>query len=723
MGHNKKKKNKNDFSTGAGRRKKIIRKGLAAAAIFAVLGWMNMIGSRAPIVYVDVNLGTDRVGCGAAPGAGACRTVQYALDNETGTGDTVNLAAGTYNENIVIDKRIILAGAGSGSNPTVDTIIVSAAASTNVIRLHSGGISADERLVIRDMRVTGGSGGPNPGNGINIVTGSFITFDNVTAVGNDGNGIAFDPGGNQTDYILSNCNLSNNPGGSGFRVPTTAGVDGLTISDCTMDGNSVIGLSMYGPVTGLDISDSSFDNNGIVGIYGKINDFIIKKGVVIDNVTANGSGRGIALRIYGGSLAISNSTVSSNNRTNPGDIGQGMDLSAREAGCEITLTNVTAEDNEDVNIFLETKYSGSITSASFYNVVVRGSNDEPSAAFCDGCGIWLHTLGSGSIANVSITKSTISGNNRGIVLQAETQPLQNIIINDNHILDNSAGGGILISANAAAGNRAGSNYIVGNGVGVENRDPGDLFDAAGNWWGDAAGPYQAVTNLSGLGDEVSDNVIYDPWLSQTIMTLISPNGGEAWKTGFSRDITWNADGLSGNIKLTLWQNDTVVGTIATNVVPAAGVYSWTVGEHSGGATAPPGTDYKIKIKEIDAANTDISDSPFIIKKFYGVISPNGGENWQIGTLRDITWGTPPFVTGTLKISLWKDGVKVGDIAVNVPAVPGVLSWTVGRHSSGTAAAGTGYTIKIKESGTTVSDTSDAPFSLVVSHDASLARRR
>jgi hypothetical protein len=455
-------------------------------------------------------------------------TIQYALDNETIAGDTVSLAPGVFNENIVIDKRIILEGAGSGGNPTIDTIISSAFPNTNVIRLNTGGVSSVERLIIRGIRVTGGSGGPNPGNGINIVTGSYVTFDNVASVGNDGNGIAFDPGGAQTDYAVLNCNLSNNPGGSGFRVPTTASVDGLTVTGAAMNNNAVIGLSMYGPVTGLYIAGSSFDNNGVAGIYGKVNDFAAKKGVVIDNVTANGNGRGIALRIYGGSVTISNATVSDNNRVNPGDIGQGLDLSARGAGCGITLSNVTAENNEDVNIFLETKTGGSITSAVIDNVVVTGSSNEPTASFCDGCGLWLHTLGAqaaDAISNVSITNSTISGNNRGIVLEAETQPLSNISITGNNILDNATTAGIMVSDNAAAGNQAHDNHIVGNGAGVVNLDPDDLFDAANNWWGDPTGPYQAATNTPGLGDEVSDNVTYNPWISgaPAVITLAASN--------------------------------------------------------------------------------------------------------------------------------------------------------------------------------------------------------
>jgi parallel beta-helix repeat protein len=38
-----------------------------------------------------------------------------------------------------------------------------------------------------------------------------------------------------------------------------------------------------------------------------------------------------------------------------------------------------------------------------------------------------------------------------------------------------------------------------------------ILNATDNWWGDATGPYH-TTNPGGLGDEVSNNIDYDPWL-------------------------------------------------------------------------------------------------------------------------------------------------------------------------------------------------------------------
>ena len=196
---------------------------------------------------------------------------------------------------------------------------------------------------------------------------------------------------------------------------------------------------------------------------------------------------------------------------------------------------------------------------------------------------------------------------------------------------------------------------------------------------------------------------------QPVITITSPNGGENWQAGSIGNINWTASGLSENIKITLWQNGLLIGNIATPVDPAPGTYSWTVGQYDGG-TAPVGNGYTIKIKEIGTAVADFSDVNFTIKGI-NITSPNGGESWQTGSSRDITWDAPG-VAGSLKITLWRGGVFLGLIAADIAPVPGVYSWTVGQYAGGTAPVGSGYTIKIKEIGTAVSDTGDAGFVLV-----------
>ncbi len=56
------------------------------------------------------------------------------------------------------------------------------------------------------------------------------------------------------------------------------------------------------------------------------------------------------------------------------------------------------------------------------------------------------------------------------------------------------------------------NIISGNSQkGLTNDTPAKVVDASFNYWGDPTGPYHPTTNPGGIGDEVSDGVIYDPW--------------------------------------------------------------------------------------------------------------------------------------------------------------------------------------------------------------------
>ncbi len=77
-------------------------------------------------------------------------------------------------------------------------------------------------------------------------------------------------------------------------------------------------------------------------------------------------------------------------------------------------------------------------------------------------------------------------------------------------------------------NQVHENSIIDNTLfGLEAfANMGYSVDATNNWWGDPSGPYHAVNNTEGKGDEVTDYVIFDPWTtegnSKPIVTVTSP---------------------------------------------------------------------------------------------------------------------------------------------------------------------------------------------------------
>ncbi|MDP2668250.1 MAG: right-handed parallel beta-helix repeat-containing protein [bacterium] len=110
-------------------------------------------------------------------------------------------------------------------------------------------------------------------------------------------------------------------------------------------------------------------------------------------------------------------------------------------------------------------------------------------------------------------------NDGGAVSVADSQ-----IINSSHygILQYSGSINITHSEIAHSGNEgirrvAGDFTITQSSIhgnsdyGIHNYDTA-VVDARSNWWGDASGPYHPTLNPSGLGNRVSNNVDFDPWL-------------------------------------------------------------------------------------------------------------------------------------------------------------------------------------------------------------------
>ena len=94
---------------------------------------------------------------------------------------------------------------------------------------------------------------------------------------------------------------------------------------------------------------------------------------------------------------------------------------------------------------------------------------------------------------VNIDNSEISHNIIGIKAgdyseNENSQIPSNISIHNSKIYDNSQSG------------------IINYGV--------NQIDATNNWWGNISGPYNLTTNASGIGNAVSDNVLFDPWIGK-----------------------------------------------------------------------------------------------------------------------------------------------------------------------------------------------------------------
>ena len=198
------------------------------------------------------------------------------------------------------------------------------------------------------------------------------------------------------------------------------------------------------------------------------------------------------------------------------------------------------------------------------------------------------------------------------------------------------------------------------------------------------------------------------------LEVTSPNGGENWQLGSTRNITWNAAGIPGQVWLSLFKDGTNLGAIKGNLDASAGSYTWTVGNLANGTTVSAGSGYTVRVKEQGGGLQDFSDASFTISDTTPSLtlnSPNGGETWELGSAQNITWNATG-ITGNVWLSLFKDGANLGAIKGNLDASAGTYTWTVGTLSNGTTVSpGSGYTVRVKQQGGGLQDFSDSSFTI------------
>jgi len=156
------------------------------------------------------------------------------------------------------------------------------------------------------------------------------------------------------------------------------------------------------------------------------------------------------------------------------------------------------------------------------NIVISGNTitdiKNPDGASVDhtcGINVW------DGADNVLISDNIISGIKfNGIMLEYAS----NVQIEENSISGCKVGIGVEPFEGATvSGLTIHHNNIVDNTVyGLEAVGVTGLVDAENNWWGAPSGPYHPETNTGGSGNAVSDNVDYEPWLTESYPPVVTP---------------------------------------------------------------------------------------------------------------------------------------------------------------------------------------------------------
>ena len=380
-----------------------------------------------------------------------CKTIQRTVDIAC-PGETINVAAGTYPEQVSIPKPLTILGAGQAVTVIRPTSVVA-----NTTSLSTGDPIAPIVLVkdatavtIDDLKVDGSGAAFNacsPGYvGIFYRNGSG-TVDDVDVVN------VVHPSALGCQAVIG---ISAQSGG--------AGTTNLTVSASTIHNYGKNGITCNGAATTCNVSDTSVTGRGPVGL-------------------GDAAQNGIQL---------------------------GFGVTGSVIGCEVHDNNYTPATVCAAGILLAgadgVLVQSNVVDGNLCDVLAQGDGNTLDGNIVDPAGLFpFSVLGDGNLA----TRNVVQGSGSDGVYVDGTGNTFTC-----NRVSNSTGAGFFFDSSFAgfgtgvgAPNDVHSNSITGNAVGLDasDLDPGGpSISATGNWWGCVAGPGNVGC------DTVTGNAVFSP---------------------------------------------------------------------------------------------------------------------------------------------------------------------------------------------------------------------
>ena len=410
-------------------------------------------------------------------------SIQSAIDSAN-PGDTIEAAAGTYDEQVVINDSLTLQGAG-------DTTVIQPSSESKLTSLYILGTQDGAYWNGRKLA-------------------SIISVDDAGSV-------------TVKDLKVDGAKINSAPAGTHYIVGISYGETAGTIDDVTvvnMDTTPVTaGDRTYG--IWLDaVGDTALSvevKNSIITIYNKngINARGAKLTADIHHNTVTGPGEspcvpnGILL-INGAKGTVSSNTITSHGYTDIEWTACG--IATWDVAGVMLENNTISDSGSGIGLSGESGVSGT-TGTIIQNNTITGAER----------GIYLECP---DTTNNIITSNDLSGNDYGIYLGGPDSPTYDA------------------GEEVGLGNEAHNNDIVGNTeYGVANFNPDISFDATYNYWGHPSGPGRdkgkGKGKGPGRGDRVSENVRYQPWLTKPFQTVLEKHVGHYGFEGAHLGKGWN----------------------------------------------------------------------------------------------------------------------------------------------------------------------------------------
>jgi len=565
--------------------------------------------------------------------------------------------------NYISRNKVFGINAAPGSSPTIYN---------NTIELNWVGIYfwGGANPIIRDnvIRLNNASGilfseGSSPTIINNIITSNFdtgISFknsvnpiiqgNNITA--NNGTGIS----ATDSNAIIQNNTISSNDDGVW-----------LDYSGSLIEYNTIFS-NRHDEIVAKN-SNVTIRQNSITGSHvSAINCWNYSIATIEENNISNIDGNAISCHSFSSGLIRSNYITSSitgircTNNSNP------------------TIENNLITNNNE-GIILERSspfiYGNTITSARGYSglSIGDGSNAtvQNNSILWNQIGIEIHSNSTPTIQANKIMENTVVGvkfvkwsagnlqgnriikNSEGVLLKAYSAPM----IQGNIITFNDGNG---IRCEDKSSPEVHGNDIYSNrGYGIVNLDPSIGVKAIKNYWGGAAGPVQSLLTDGADPEEVSQYVLYNPWLTESIIIaeIIKPLSGETVPATVTVSI--DARAKNGINKVEFYIDDQL------KYVDLDWPYEWnwnttqyTETSHNISAVAYDIFGLTTKVsRTVFVDNTDpivLIEEPKNGTTYCGVvtISVNATDNREVSSVRVIVDGGQPLIMAYNPIdSLWK----------------------------------------------------------------------
>lgn len=433
--------------------------------------------------------------------------IQTAVDIAS-SGDRIVVYPGVYGESVIVTKSLTMEASVRATTPgAANNTIIDPPDGYNCLTVNADGV------IIDGFELNGTKGG---------------------------DGIAFESSNSVFEYNLIHNIDTGETGGGIVCWDYDGNSDNNTISYNTIFNVTADGI-LYGACTLSAINEGSTISNNVIyncgtyagGSWTPSLEVVNGKNFTVfgNNVSGNPS-QYYGILIYAWNTMVQGAHTVSRNTVTGHYTGiaviadtNGGTYQGLGSVPEVTIVNMKIDGNEvsGVNYHgIDLRAIPNDGTASVTNCVV--SNNEVHDNGING--IYLRTYVDGNLVSKNrahnnlgtgirifgneneILENTINDNEHGLWIDGDNnQVIRNTITNNT----SSEASGIHVTADAE-GTEIHWNNMTGNSpYGVFNEGP-IAVSAIYNWWGNAKGPYHPETNPDGLGDAVSNYVIYKPWL-------------------------------------------------------------------------------------------------------------------------------------------------------------------------------------------------------------------